>query len=53
MTTEDEFYSNYDFIIPKICPNYHLALNLGASAVPEDVGSICDLEIVTGNFSFA
>jgi len=53
MTNKDEFYSNYDIIIPKVCPNYHLALNIGASAVPKDVGSICDLGIGTGNFSFA
>ena len=53
MTSNDEFYANYDIIIPKICPDYHLALNLGASAVPKDAKSICDLGIGTGNFSFA
>lgn len=53
MTNKDEFYSNYDIIIPKVCPNYYLALNLGASAIPKNVKSVCDLGIGTGNFSFA
>jgi hypothetical protein len=53
MTSENEFYSNYDKIVSKICSCYQEALDVGAAAVPRNVSSVCDLGIGTGNFGLA
>lgn len=50
---EKEFYSNYDETIGKVCRPYWQFLKIGASVVPKDIGSLCEIGIGTGNFSAA
>ena len=48
-----EFSKNYDEVIGKVCKPYHRFIKIAADAVPEDIASVCDIGIGTGNLSFA
>ena len=51
MIDKEKFYSEYDNVMPGLCKPYGDFFKVGAEAVPEDVRSICDLGIGSGNFS--
>jgi trans-aconitate methyltransferase len=51
MGKRQEFFYNYDIMMPRFCKPYSKFLRIGAEAVPEETKSLYDLGIGTGNFS--
>lgn len=51
--SREEFYTEYDTLMPLICAPYHQCLTLGARAVSLEARTIVDIGIGTGNFSQA
>ena len=52
MQIAEDFYNKYDEIITRICKPYWRFLELCVNAVPNDIKSVCELGIGTGNFSY-
>jgi SAM-dependent methyltransferase len=51
MGNREDFFNQYDSMMPKFCKPYLEFLKIGAEAVPESTKSVYDLGIGTGNFS--
>jgi SAM-dependent methyltransferase len=51
MGKREDFFEQYDLMMPKYCKPYLEFLKLGAEAIPKDTKAIYDLGIGTGNFS--
>ena len=46
-----EWYSSYDIIVPKICPDYNLGLDSIVDSIPSSTKSILELGNGTGNLT--
>ncbi|MBX4211957.1 class I SAM-dependent methyltransferase [Candidatus Pacearchaeota archaeon] len=53
MITREQFYTDYDRIVPTIFEPYNRFIEIAAKAIPNNVESVCDLGIGTGNLSAA
>jgi|GEM_PF-2206158 len=51
MRNRQDFFDEYDSMMPKFCKPYSKFLEIGAKAVPMNAQSLYDLGIGTGNFS--